>query len=153
MHLCTVQYHPQTSRQHARSCNAVNGSCANRRSHLTTAVAGHEKIDGFVNHRKLVHSQSCTSRAATRKPNPSLMPMALLSVCHNLSVNILSNFHQTNEIPWQPYGKAGRTFLTDGPSGLQGNTCEASKKAVLVPTSSPKHAAFVSLKHTAFVAT
>jgi hypothetical protein len=29
---------------------------------------------GFVIHRKIVHSQSCTSLAATRKPNHSLMP-------------------------------------------------------------------------------
>jgi hypothetical protein len=32
-----------------------------------------EKV-GFVIHRKVVHSQSCTSLAATRKPNHSLMP-------------------------------------------------------------------------------
>jgi hypothetical protein len=29
---------------------------------------------GFVIHRKIVHSQSCTSLVATRKPNHSLMP-------------------------------------------------------------------------------
>jgi hypothetical protein len=29
---------------------------------------------GFVIHRKVVHSPSCTSLAATRKPNHSLMP-------------------------------------------------------------------------------
>jgi hypothetical protein len=43
MHLCTNSATPYTSRQHMRSCNGVNGKCANRRSRLTTAVAGHEK--------------------------------------------------------------------------------------------------------------
>jgi hypothetical protein len=43
MHLCTNRATPYTSRQHMRSCNDVNGNCANRRSRLTTAVAGHEK--------------------------------------------------------------------------------------------------------------
>jgi hypothetical protein len=43
MHLCTNSATPHTSRQHMRSCNNVNGNCANRRSRLTTAVAGHEK--------------------------------------------------------------------------------------------------------------
>jgi hypothetical protein len=43
MHLCTNSATPYTSRQHVRSCNDVNGNCANRRSRLTTAVAGHEK--------------------------------------------------------------------------------------------------------------
>jgi hypothetical protein len=36
VHKCATLY---TSRQHMRSCNDVNGSCANRRSRLTTAVA------------------------------------------------------------------------------------------------------------------
>jgi hypothetical protein len=39
MHLCTNSATPYTSRQHIRSCNDVNGNCANRRSRLTTAVA------------------------------------------------------------------------------------------------------------------
>jgi hypothetical protein len=43
MHLCTNSATPYTSRQHIRSCNDVNGNCANRRSRLSTAVAGHEK--------------------------------------------------------------------------------------------------------------
>jgi hypothetical protein len=43
MHLCMNSATPCTSRQHMRSCNEVNGSCANRRSRLTTAVAGHKK--------------------------------------------------------------------------------------------------------------
>jgi hypothetical protein len=43
MHLSTSSATPYTSRQHMRSCNDVNGNCANRRSRLTTAVAGHEK--------------------------------------------------------------------------------------------------------------
>jgi hypothetical protein len=43
MHLCTNSATPCTSRQHMRSCNDENGKCANRRSRLTTAVAGHEK--------------------------------------------------------------------------------------------------------------
>jgi hypothetical protein len=43
MHLCTNSATPYTSRQHMRSCNDVSGNCANRRSRLTTVVAGHEK--------------------------------------------------------------------------------------------------------------
>jgi hypothetical protein len=43
MHLCTNSANPCTSRQHMRSCNDVNGNCANRRSRLITAVAGHER--------------------------------------------------------------------------------------------------------------
>jgi hypothetical protein len=43
MHLCTNSATLYTSRQHMRSCNDVNGNCVNRRSRLTTAVAGHEK--------------------------------------------------------------------------------------------------------------
>jgi hypothetical protein len=43
MHLCINSATPYTSPQHMRSCNDVNGNCANRRSRLTTAVAGHGK--------------------------------------------------------------------------------------------------------------
>jgi hypothetical protein len=43
LHLCTNSATPYTSRQHMRSCNDLIDNCANRRSHLTTAVAGHEK--------------------------------------------------------------------------------------------------------------
>jgi hypothetical protein len=43
MHLCTDSATPQTSRQHMRACNDINGNCANRRSRLTIAVTGHEK--------------------------------------------------------------------------------------------------------------
>jgi hypothetical protein len=43
MRLCTNSATPYTSRQHMRSCSEVNGNCANRRSRLTTAVAGHGK--------------------------------------------------------------------------------------------------------------
>jgi hypothetical protein len=41
MHLCSNCATPCTSRQHMRSCNDVNGNCANRRSRLTTAAAVH----------------------------------------------------------------------------------------------------------------
>jgi hypothetical protein len=47
MQLCTNIATPYTSQQHIRSCTDVNGNCANRRSQLTTAVAGHEKVDGL----------------------------------------------------------------------------------------------------------
>jgi hypothetical protein len=43
MQLCPNSATPYTSRHHMRSCNDVNGNCANRRSCLTTAVDGHEK--------------------------------------------------------------------------------------------------------------
>jgi hypothetical protein len=43
MHLRTNSATPYTSQLHMRSCNDVNGNCADRRSRLTTAVAGHEK--------------------------------------------------------------------------------------------------------------
>jgi hypothetical protein len=66
MHLCTTTATPYTSRQHMRSCNDVNGTCANRRSRLTTAGAGHEK-------RRWASSstgRSCISKAAHRlQPN------------------------------------------------------------------------------------
>jgi hypothetical protein len=74
MHLCTNSATPYTSRQHMRSCNYVNGSYANRRSRLTTAVAGHEKS------RWLRHPQEdCTFpklhiACSHGKPNHSLMP-------------------------------------------------------------------------------
>jgi hypothetical protein len=47
MHLCTNSATPYPSRQHMRSCNDENGNCANRRSRLTTAVAGHKREDGL----------------------------------------------------------------------------------------------------------
>jgi hypothetical protein len=81
MHLCTNSATPYTSRQHMRSCNDVNGNCANRRSRLTTAVAGHGKrrwactsMHSCTNHATLPTSSHCinslkldTGRPAKRK--------------------------------------------------------------------------------------
>jgi hypothetical protein len=57
-----------------RSCNDIWQLC---KSTLPPNHSGswtrEEKMD-FVIHRKVVHSQSCTSLAATRKLNRSLMP-------------------------------------------------------------------------------
>jgi hypothetical protein len=72
MHLCTNSATPYTSRQHMRSCNDVNGKSTLPPNH-SGSWTRKEKM-GFVIHRKVVHSQSCTSLAATRKPNHSLMP-------------------------------------------------------------------------------
>jgi hypothetical protein len=72
MHLCTNSATPYTSQQHMRSCNDVNGSCANRRSRLTTAVAGHGKRrlprnvvateveTGHAKHQRMWNAQPCT---------------------------------------------------------------------------------------------
>jgi hypothetical protein len=62
MHLCTNSTTPYTSRQHMRSCNELNVSCANRRSRLTTAVAGHEKSGRASSSTE----RSCIPKAAHR---------------------------------------------------------------------------------------
>jgi hypothetical protein len=65
MHLCTNSTTPYTSRQHMRSCNELNDSCATRRSRLTTAVAGHEKSG---------RASSSTERSCTPKAAHCLQP-------------------------------------------------------------------------------
>jgi hypothetical protein len=67
MHLCTNSATPYTSRQHMRSCNDVEGNCANRRSRLTTAVAGPENSRWA----SLSTGRSCIPKAARR-----LQPLA-----------------------------------------------------------------------------
>jgi hypothetical protein len=74
MHLCTNSATPYTSRQHVilqrRKWQLCKSTLPPNHSGSWTRK---EKM-GFVIHRKVVHSQSCTSLAGTRKPNHSLMP-------------------------------------------------------------------------------
>jgi hypothetical protein len=89
MHLCTNNATPYTSRQHMRSCNDVNGNCANRRSRLTTEVAGHEKRrwassstgrSCIPNVCMRPHSRACAGhRPLTRLPLGTLTWPQLLS--------------------------------------------------------------------------
>jgi hypothetical protein len=80
MHLCTNSATPYTSRQHMRSCNDVNGNCANRRSRLTTAVAGHEKRRLGISF-PVTNSLSCAGGLAGCSPSECCRRSAA-TLCH-----------------------------------------------------------------------